>query len=133
MGYALEYKQKYAEAVEEFVQGNPFGDTSAESIAALKSAFSVSGWEGYLRKQLDLLLERWKTDKQWHGYAYSLARNYARLGDRDNAFLWLEKAYTAHSGMLIWTPIELHFDSLRSDQRYIELELRLGLPTAGPD
>ena len=42
MGYAFEYKQMYAEAIEEFVQGNPFGDTSEESIAALKSAFSDS-------------------------------------------------------------------------------------------
>ncbi|HJX92911.1 MAG TPA: winged helix-turn-helix domain-containing protein [Pyrinomonadaceae bacterium] len=133
MGYAFEYKQMYAEAVEEFVQGNPFGDTSEESIAALKSAFSDSGWEGYLRKQLDLSLERWKTDEQWHAYAYSVARNYARLDDKDNAFLWLEKAYTARSGMLIWLPIELHFDSLRSDPRYMDLQRRLGLPSAGPD
>jgi TolB-like protein len=133
MGYAFEYKQMYAEAVEEFVQGNPFGDTSEESIAALKSAFSDSGWEGYLRKQLDLSLERWKTDGRWHAYAYSVARNYARLDDKDNAFLWLEKAYTARSGMLIWLPIELHFDSLRSDSRYMDLLGRLGLPLTGPD
>jgi len=133
MGYAFEYKQMYPEAVEEFLQGNPFGDTSAENQAVLERAFRVSGWEGYLRKQLDLSLERWEGDGRWHGYAYSIARNYARLGDRNNAFLWLEEAYIAHSGMLIWTPIELHFDNLRSDPRYIDLQRRLNLPTAGPD
>ncbi len=133
MGYAFEYKQMYPEAVEAFLQGNPFGDTSAEDLAALERAFRVSGWEGYLRKQLDLSLARWENDAQWHGYAYSIARNYARLGDRDNAFLWLEEAYIAHSGLLIWTPIELHFDSLRSDPRYIDLHRRLALPTTGPD
>jgi TolB-like protein len=133
MGYAFEYKQMYPEAVEEFLQGNPFGDTSAENQAVLERAFRVSGWEGYLRKQLDLSLERWEGDGRWHGYAYSIARNYARLGDRNNAFLWLEEAYIAHSGMLIWTPIELHFDNLRSDPRYIDLHRRLDLPTAGPD
>jgi tetratricopeptide (TPR) repeat protein len=133
MGYAFEYKQMYPEAVEEFLQGNSFGDTSAENIAVLERAFRVSGWEGYLRKRLDLSLARWESDGPWHGYAYSIARNYARLGDRDNAFLWLEEAYMAHSGMLIWTPIELHFDSLRSDPRYIDLHRRLDLPAAGPD
>ncbi len=133
MGYAFEYKQMYPEAVEEFLQGNPFGDTSAENQAVLERAFRVSGWEGYLRKQLDLSLERWESDGRWHGYAYSIARNYARLGDRNNAFLWLEEAYIAHSGMLIWTPIELHFDNLRSDPRYIDLHRRLDLPMAGSD
>lgn len=132
IGYAFEYKQMYSEAVEEFLQGNPFGDTSAENMAALERAFRVSGWEGYLRKQIDISLARWESDGQWHGYAYNIARNFARLGDRDNAFHWLEEAYIAHSGLLIWTPIELHFDSLRSDPRYIDLHRRLDLPTAGP-
>ena len=133
MGYAFEYKQMYPEAVEEFLQGNPFGDTNAENMAALERAFRVSGWEGYLRKHLDLSLARWESNGRWHGYAYSIARNYARLGDRDNAFLWLEEAYTAHSGLLIWTHIELHFDSLRSDPRYIDLYRRLNLPTVGAE
>jgi len=133
MGYAFESKQMYPEAVAEFLQGNPFGDTSAEELAALERAFRVSGWEGYLRKQLDLSLARWESDGRWHGYAYSIARNYARLGDRDNAFLWLEEAYSAHSGLLIWTPVELHFDSLRSDPRYIDLHRRLALPATGLD
>jgi TolB-like protein len=133
MGYAFEYKHMYPEAVEEFLRGNPFGDTSAEDMALLERAFRVSGWEGYRRKHLDLSLARWENDGQWHGYAYTVARDYARLGDQDNAFRWLETAYTAHSGLLIWTPIELHFDSLRSDSRYIDLYRRLDLPMAGSD
>jgi len=128
MGYAFEYKQMYTEAVEEFMQGNPFGDTSAEDMKALEGAFRVSGWLGYLRMQLDLALARWENEGQWHGYAYSIARNYARLEDSNNAFRWLEAAYKVHSGLLIWTPIELHFDSLRADPRYAELLERLGLP-----
>ena len=128
MGYAFEYKKMYLEAVEEFLQGNPFGDTSAENMQALRKAFKSSGWEGYLQKQLELTLARWKSDGQWHGLAYSIARNYARLGDPDNAFQWLDKAYAAHSGLLIWIPIELHFDSLRSDPRYSDLTRRMKLP-----
>ena len=81
--------------------------------------------------QLDLSLARWENEGQWHGYAYSIARNYARLEDRNNAFRWLEAAYKAHSGLLIWTPIELHFDNLRSDSRYKDLLQRLRLPLIG--
>jgi TolB-like protein/Tfp pilus assembly protein PilF len=131
LGYAFEYKQMYTEAVEEFLRGNPFGDTSAEDMKSLERAFRVSGWRGYLRMQLDLSLARWENEGRWHGYAYSIARHYARLDDRNNAFIWLEEAYKAHSGLLIWTPIELHFDNLRSDPRYMDLLRRLGLPPAG--
>ncbi len=128
VGHLLLLARRPDEAIAQFL-----GDTSAENQAVLERAFRVSGWEGYLRKQLDLSLERWESDGRWHGYAYSIARNYARLGDRNNAFLWLEEAYIAHSGMLIWTPIELHFDNLRSDPRYIDLHRRLDLPMAGSD
>jgi TolB-like protein len=127
MGYAFEYKRMYAEAVEEFLQGNPFGDTSTEAMAALRQAFKSSGWKRYLQKQLELTLARWESDEQWHGFAYSIARSYARLDDPNNAFQWLDKAYAAHSGLLIWTPIELHFDNLRSDPRYIDLIRRMKL------
>lgn len=82
---------------------------------------------------LDLSLARWENEGQWHGHAYSIARNYARLEDINKAFLWLETAYKAHSGLLIWTPIELHFDNLRADSRYKDLLGRLGLPLTTRD
>ena len=130
MGYAFEYKQMYPEAVTEFLQGNPFGDTGSKDMMALERAFRVLGWKGYLRAQLELSLDRWENDGRWHGYAYSIARNYARLDDKTNAFRWLDEAYKAHSGLLIWTSIELHFNNLRSDQRYLDFQKRLGLPLA---
>ena len=128
MGYALEYKQMYDEAVAEFLQGKPFGDASNDDMKSLEEAFRAAGWQGYLRAQLDLALARWENDGRWHGYAFSIARNYARLEDTNNALLWLEEAHKAHSGLLIWTPIELHFDSLRTDRRFTEFQHRLGLP-----
>jgi len=133
MGYAFEYKQMYSEAVEEFLRGHPSGNTHGEDVKALESAFRVSGWRGYLRMQLDLSLARWENEGQWHGHSYSIARNYARLEDMNNAFLWLETAYKAHSGLLVWTPIELHFDKLRADSRYKNLLGRLGLPLTSRD
>ena len=49
------------------------------------------------------------------------------LGDKDQAFLWLEKAYTTKSSFLTTLPYWSVFDSLRSDERFTALERRIGL------
>jgi hypothetical protein len=52
--------------------------------------------------------------------------NFISLGDREQAFTWLEKAYQEHSSMLIWLKVEPRFDSLRDDPRYRDLVRRIG-------
>jgi hypothetical protein len=54
---------------------------------------------------------------------------YARVGDKENAFRWLEKSYEDREGQVItllrWYP---EFKSLRADPRFAELLRRMGLP-----
>jgi serine/threonine-protein kinase len=57
-----------------------------------------------------------------------LARVYAALGDRDQAFAWLEKAYAEHSDALGSIKSGPTFDTLRSDPRFVDLTRRIGLP-----
>jgi TolB-like protein/Tfp pilus assembly protein PilF len=47
-----------------------------------------------------------------------LAAVYAGLGDKDQAFVWLEKDFQARSGLLAWIRWTTPFDSLRSDPRH---------------
>jgi TolB-like protein/Tfp pilus assembly protein PilF len=49
------------------------------------------------------------------------------IGDKDQAFVWLEKAYTEHSNTLITLKVEPGYDSLRSDPRFQDLMRRVGL------
>jgi len=49
------------------------------------------------------------------------------LGDKDDAFYWLEKSYLAHSTMLTTLKVEPIYDPLRSDPRFQELMRRVGL------
>jgi TolB-like protein/Tfp pilus assembly protein PilF len=56
-----------------------------------------------------------------------LAAVYAGLGDKDQAFVWLEKDFQARSGLLAWIRWTTPFDSLRSDPRHADLLRRIGL------
>jgi eukaryotic-like serine/threonine-protein kinase len=57
-----------------------------------------------------------------------IAYDYAALGDKDQAFYWLEKAYSEKSGALVNIKLSKQMDALRSDPRYIDLLKRMGLP-----
>jgi hypothetical protein len=50
------------------------------------------------------------------------------LGDVDQAFAWLERAYVVRSFWLLWLKVEPKFDRLRADPRSAALERRLDLP-----
>jgi serine/threonine protein kinase/tetratricopeptide (TPR) repeat protein len=58
----------------------------------------------------------------------SMAAAAAIAGNRDQAFEYLEKAYSDGDNALLISIRLPAFDSLRSDQRYKSLMLRLGLP-----
>jgi TolB-like protein/Tfp pilus assembly protein PilF len=59
---------------------------------------------------------------------YEIAINYARMGDRDQAFEWLEKAYAERSGRMEYLKIEDSLEPFHSDPRYVDLLKRMGLP-----
>jgi hypothetical protein len=53
---------------------------------------------------------------------------HAGLGEKDQAFAWLEKDFQAHSGVLPDIRWEPPFEPLRSDPRFEDLQRRMGLP-----
>jgi len=55
------------------------------------------------------------------------ARHYARLGEKDQAFEWLEKAYQEHEGGLIFLKVDQWADPLRDDPRFHDLLRRMNL------
>ncbi|HEU4390239.1 MAG TPA: tetratricopeptide repeat protein, partial [Blastocatellia bacterium] len=56
-----------------------------------------------------------------------IAMIYATLGERNEAFEWLEKAYQSHDSETFNLKVEPRFDSLRADPRYQNLLQRVGL------
>ena len=58
------------------------------------------------------------------------ASAYARLGQNDEVFQWLEKAYDDHVPKLVRIQQDPDLNSLHSDPRYQDLVKRLGLPSS---
>jgi hypothetical protein len=50
------------------------------------------------------------------------------LGEKDEAFAWLERAYEEGHDIVHNLKVEPQFDSIRSDPRYRDLLSRVGLP-----
>jgi TolB-like protein/Tfp pilus assembly protein PilF len=59
---------------------------------------------------------------------YEIALVYAGLGEKDEAFTWLEKSYDARDKGLTYLKIDPCLDPLRSDPRFDGLVRRVGLP-----
>ena len=58
---------------------------------------------------------------------YSIAKVYASLGEKEQAFTWLEKAYKERHPDFIELKVEPALDILRSDPRFPDLLHRVGL------
>ncbi len=64
----------------------------------------------------------------WDSLALTRAKVYARLGERDAAFGWLEKEYQEGNDGLFWLKVLPEWDNLRSDPRFQELLRKAGFP-----
>jgi hypothetical protein len=65
--------------------------------------------------------------KQQYASAYEIATIYVALGDNEQAFQSLEKAYAEHSFHLVNLNVSPQFKSVRSDLRFQQLVQRVGL------
>jgi TolB-like protein/DNA-binding winged helix-turn-helix (wHTH) protein/Tfp pilus assembly protein PilF len=121
LGWAYEQKGMYEEAIGEFqtVLTRIGGDVLTE----LGHAYAVAGQRDEATKIIVELRER---AKQPYVSPYLVATIYAGLGDKVQAFEWLEKSYKNRCGWLAWLKVDPKLDSLRSDQRFADLLRRVG-------
>jgi tetratricopeptide (TPR) repeat protein len=125
LGATYDAMGMHDEAIAEYLEGNTLRGRNQEELAALEEAYSASGKRGYWQKQLDLLKEK---AKRQYVSPFSIALAYIQLGEKDQAFAWLEKTYEERGGVLTFLRAETVFDPLRGDPRFQDLVRRVGLP-----
>ena len=116
-------KRMYREAVAEYQMAIKLGDAGNEVQIRLGAAYAKMGER---ERALDIIKGLQTRDS--YVSAGQLAILYAALGEREQAFASLERAYAEHSPSLQFVKVDPAFDSLRSDPRFADLVRRVGLP-----
>ena len=119
---AVAHKGMYEEAIRQYKEYLDWAGLYKGSDPIMAYLYAVGGRKEEARK----ILERSSPDAVNPVF---MAMAYGGLGDKDQAFAWLEKAYQQRHPYLGWIRAGVDFDSLRSDQRFKDLERRMGLPT----
>jgi TolB-like protein len=113
-------KGLYAEAISEFLK---LGDRP-HALGHLGNSYARAGKVDAARKTILSLEEHVRKDGLGR---YEIALVYAGLGDKNEAFKWLEESYKAHDEGLTHLKIDPCLDPLRSDPRFEGLLRRVGL------
>jgi serine/threonine protein kinase/tetratricopeptide (TPR) repeat protein len=126
LGRAYEQMGRMPEAIAEFQSALELDKDNTEIWSGLGHAYALSRNRTEAQKVLDHL-----KNISAHSYVspYSFAVIYAGLGEKDQAFAWLERAFNERSYfMAVYLPTDARLDSLRADPRFAALQRRVGLP-----
>ena len=125
LGRAYEQKGKLPEAIDTFKRGLAL-EGNTELWSGLGHAYAVEGNKADAQKTLDHLKG---LSTQRYVAPYNVAVIYAGLGEKDEAFNWLNRAYDDRSYTLaVYLNTDSRLDNLRSDPRFDELRRRIALP-----
>jgi len=122
---AYREKKMYPQAIQQFdllrLQSN--------NLPAMLMLYGhVLGLAGQSDKTRDVLAQLESAAKTRYVPAIYFAAVHTGLGDHEQAFQWLEKAYAERDDRLVYLDAEPMADPLRSDPRFASLMKRLGLP-----
>lgn len=122
---AYEYEGDYSNAeTEHDLYVRLSGDTGSGEATRIAREWG-SGEKKQAKHDMEGLLANTKEGR--FGYV-QMALMYASVGDKDKAFVCLDRAYREHSWWLVTIEVEHAFDPLRNDPRFQQLEHRVGLP-----
>ncbi|MEK6325768.1 MAG: protein kinase [Acidobacteriota bacterium] len=124
LGFAYLKQGRDEEATAEFQKAVELSGRAGTYLGNLGYCYAVTGRRA---EALAILKELEEKHTKRESSGQFLAGVYAGLGDKDQAFAWLERDFQQRSGQLPTIAWRLHFEDLRSDPRYADLLRRMGL------
>jgi TolB-like protein/DNA-binding winged helix-turn-helix (wHTH) protein/Tfp pilus assembly protein PilF len=125
LGHTYVAKGQFEEAIVAAQKAVDLSQRAPGALGMLGLAYGLGGHEAEARKVLNELL---KLNEGRYVTPAALVNVYIGLGDKEQAFVWLEKAYEERSNFLAFLKVFPIVDPLRSDRRFDELTRRVGLP-----
>jgi len=114
---------QYEDAARAWQKEQILGGATEKEVTGLSEA-ATRGQEGYWQWQLDYFRDK---AKETYVPTTEFASCYAQLGEIDQAFEWLEKAYAEQDSGLPYLKVAANWDPLRDDPRFHDLLLRMNL------
>jgi tetratricopeptide (TPR) repeat protein len=124
IGQAYVQKGMHKEAIEEIREALRLSNGDVRMLATLGHAYAVSGNR---TEALKILGELQQQSHNRYVSPYFIAVVYVGLGVDEEALRWLEKAYEERHPYLILLKVEPVFDNLRKNERFLDLQKRVGL------
>jgi eukaryotic-like serine/threonine-protein kinase len=124
LGTAYELKGSFHEAMTEYQNSRALNDDPTV-LALIGRAYAASGKRDEASRTLGQLKE---IARQRYVPAYAFALLYAGLGEKDQAFQWLERSYQDRAFDMTYLKVDPLIDNLRSDPRFADLVRRVGIP-----
>ncbi len=129
LGMIYEQQGKHEEAIASFKQAQLLDPRNQGISAMLCHAYASAGKKDQAQRLLaDLIQQSNKGNLDPVG----VGTIYAALGDKDQAFVWLEKGYQIREDNLLFLKVDPKFDSLRADTRFADLLRRLNFSPQPP-
>jgi len=125
LGHTYAVNKQFEEAI---AAAEKAVELSERAPGALGILGMIYGFAGQKDEATKILKELLTLNERRYVTPAALAYVYIGLGDKDQAFVWIEKAYQERSNFVTYLRVVPLVDSLRSDPRFSDLILRVGLP-----
>jgi DNA-binding winged helix-turn-helix (wHTH) protein/TolB-like protein/Tfp pilus assembly protein PilF len=124
LSLAYEISNRTDGAVAEQVKAMQLSGAPPQLIEQFQRAYERGGFAAYLNAALEVM--RTLESQSIYVSPFEKATIYAKLGDREQALRYLEKAFNQHMRYVAYIHIDPSFDSLRDESRFQELLKRIG-------
>jgi TolB-like protein/DNA-binding winged helix-turn-helix (wHTH) protein/tetratricopeptide (TPR) repeat protein len=124
IGFVLAANNHPRDAIPALEKVVSLSNHSPAATGVLIRAYSLAGRR---TDALRLLADLKKRRQAGYVPAAAFVNAYLGLGDYDQTFVWLERAYKEQSNILKFVKVHPYFDPIRSDPRFADLIRRVGL------